>query len=257
MSNRQVRGWLAGLLAGLLGLGALACSGEDAAPGVAAKPLYAEQGTILWSGGQVPVCFANLPTSTEVQWLKSALKDSWSAAARVDFTYSSSCPFPGKTQYVRVTLGQDTGWAVGGVTSPAGVNPAGVTDVQMGYCTTSDCTGAHFIDYQEAFKQTAVHEMGHALGFAHEQERLPSSTPECPIDNGFRSPGGVQLTSYFDDNSIMNYCRGWDGSEALGYQEGYKAAERISGGDVAGVQAAYGKRWPFWFYPNSTVLTVL
>lgn len=55
----------------------------------------------------------------------------------------------------------------------------------------------------------------------------------------------------------MNYCRGWDGSFALGYQEGYKAAERISGGDIAGVQTAYGRRWPFWFYPNSTVVTAL
>ena len=207
----------------------------------------------------MPICFVNNPNSIEAQWLKSALKDSWTAAAKVDFTYSNTCPFAGKTNYARFTFALDTGWTVGGVTAvPVGMH-GGAQDVQVGYCTNADCLpgGANAVDYQEAFKQSAVHEIGHVLGFAHEQERPDTPTPDCPFDNGARSPGGVFLTSYFDANSIMNYCRGYDGTDALGYQVGYKAAERISGGDVAGVQNAYGRRWPFWFYPSSIVVTAL
>ncbi len=192
----------------------------------------------------------------EAQWVKDALKDSWSAAANIDFSFFDSCPYPGETNYVQLTMGEDTQWEVGGVTDILGMNTGGPTNTNIGYCVTSDCTGAHFVDYQEALKQTTVHEMGHVLGFAHEQERPDTPTPDCPYDNGSRSPGGIYLTDYYDNNSIMNYCRGYDGSQALGYQEGYKAAERISGGDVAGAQNAYGRRWPFWLYPVSTV-TVL
>lgn len=49
----------------------------------------------------------------------------------------------------------------------------------------------------------------------------------------------------------MNYCRGWTTSnpEELGYQDGYKAGDRLSVGDLYGAQhSAYGNRPVPWLY---------
>lgn len=47
----------------------------------------------------------------------------------------------------------------------------------------------------------AVHEVGHTLGFRHEQDRADSS---CHVSQDF-SGTGIALTG-FDANSVMNYC---------------------------------------------------
>lgn len=99
-------------------------------------------------------------------------------------------------------------------------------------------------DYEESFRSVVVHEFGHLLGFLHEQQR-PDATPSCPLVNDAQSaiiPNGIYLTPTYDPDSIMNYCRGWDGRTAQPYQLGYNGAERLSSGDMQGVRAAYGAR---------------
>jgi hypothetical protein len=52
-------------------------------------------------------------------------------------------------------------------------------------------------------RSIAVHEFGHAIGFAHEQNR-PDTPGEC--NEPSQGPDGNLLLTPWDSNSVMNYC---------------------------------------------------
>lgn len=73
----------------------------------------------------------------------------------------------------------------------------------------------------------AVHEFGHAIGFAHEQNR-PDAPGECRKLAQGPSEGAVMLTPY-DPHSVMNYCN-----------EKYNNDGQLSGLDIKALQSKYG-----------------
>lgn len=166
---------------------------ERADDAVSEAPLlqYAGDG-VLWTSGVVRYCFATQGSSPVLEQRKrefrEALAQSWGTENLVRFS-EGACD----SNTVQVTFRPVNTNNLGG---QAGVGRFGALQLGMqlgsGYLERGDITG---------FKWVVAHEMGHVLGFSHEQDQ-PNST----CNEGRDASGtGISLTQY-DPSSVMNYC---------------------------------------------------
>jgi hypothetical protein len=191
----------------------------------------------IWNSHRISVCWEN-PSEwdeQERQWAKEAVTAAWDAHSDVTFVdwttcraYDQSNPYLG----LRMAIVSDRP-----VTRQYGEAGIGFnSDVKLNLDFRSFRKECSYSSTKEiCVKNAAIHEFGHVLAFAHEQDRL--DTPQACIDQVLEDEPtydfdhSLTMSGPYDPDSIMNYC-------VPGFYDHYLG---LSAGDITMLQKYYGK----------------
>jgi hypothetical protein len=170
---------------------------------------------------RVYVCWENPDTKyvNEMALVQTAVASSWEAASGLHFTGWQKCA--PQNRGIRILI-EDSGPHTKGL----GSNLDGKQNGMVLNFTFDNWGPACKTMREYCIKTIAVHEFGHGIGFAHEQNR-PDAPGECQkLAQGANGP--LLLTPY-DPESVMNYCN-----------PKYNNNGRLSKYDTQAVQKIYG-----------------
>ncbi len=155
---------------------------------------------LTWKTSSIPVCWENATQSNK--WFRSVVRqavlDSWEAHSRINFSGWQSCVSGNRG--VRIFI-SDQGPHTKGLGTLLDGQKFGMM-LNSTYRNWSPSCQKRLVYCSYVI---AVHEFGHVLGFAHDQNR-PDTPQHCDMEQGSDgSPESISWTPW-DEKSVMNYC---------------------------------------------------
>jgi hypothetical protein len=191
-------------------------------------PFGSVQSAAIWPTKQISVCWEN-PSLSDARYrliVRQAVADTWERYSQLTFVGWAKCENtqdkkPARGIHIQISDVNPGVIALGQYLDAA---PNGMTlDFTFQNWSPSCQQNVDFCVYV-----IAVHEFGHAIGFAHEQNR--ADAPKACQEQRQGTPGDWNVTKY-DPYSVMNYCNlQWNGDGNL------------SARDIEAVQTIYTKR---------------
>jgi hypothetical protein len=175
----------------------------------------------IWSSRKIYACWENPEdaSSSDLKLVQQAVTDTWQKSSGLTFSGWQKCAKVNRGIRIRI---DDSGPHTKGLGSQLDGKPDGMVLNFTFQNWGTSCQQKR--DY--CMRAIAVHEFGHAIGFAHEQNR-PDAPGECmAIAQG---PNGDKLLTTYDPKSAMNYCNAK-----------YNNDGELSELDVTAVQFLYG-----------------